>query len=119
MTKLTKAPPSPTLADAMQVIWHKTPMRMYGVSDSQLEELTAGYNSLYLILFGICVGAAISLGIAWREATSVADKPYYCGSFIATLLVALLSGLAGFTNYWRAFRRKQKLYEDSVPLTPL
>jgi hypothetical protein len=120
MTKLTKAPPDPKLADAMHVIWHKTPMRMYGVSDSQLEELTAGYNSLHLVCFGICVGAGFTLLIAFKQtASTAAEKPYYLAGMIALFGLSVMFGINGMVNYARASRRKAKLYKESVPLTPL
>jgi hypothetical protein len=117
MTKLTKAPP-PTLADAVDVTWYKTRMRMYAISDDTLEKLTAGFNSLYLVVFGICVGAGVSIGIAWRETTVDANKPYYCGLFVAIMGLAVISGIVGITNYVRAYLQRKRLYEESVPLKP-
>jgi hypothetical protein len=117
MTKLTKAPAGPMLADATEVIWHKTIMHMYGVSESQLEELTAGYNSLHLVCFGISVGAALTLFIAFRQAASTApERPYYFGSMIAMCGLSILFGGNGIMNYLKASRRKSRLYRESVPI---
>jgi|ERR1700678_826793 hypothetical protein len=117
-TVLTKAEQGPTLlADATDIIWHKTMIRMYGVSDAQLEELTAGYNSLHLICFGICLGAAVTLLIAFEQtAEKSPDKPYYLAVFVAAAGLSAFFGINGIANYWKASRRKKQLYRESVPI---
>jgi hypothetical protein len=118
-TKLTKANPGPMLADAMEVTWYKTSMRMYAVSDSQLEELVAGYNSLHLVCFGICFGAAITLLVAFTQtALTASEKPYYFVGMIAAFGLSAFFGINGIVNCVKAYRRKAKLYKESVPLTP-
>jgi hypothetical protein len=118
-TRLTKGDQGPTLADATEFIWHKTIMHMYAVSDSALEELTAGYNSLHLVCFGICVGAAFTLLIAFEQTASTAgERPYYFAGMIAMFGLSVMFGINGVVNYIRASRRKAKLYKESVPLTP-
>jgi hypothetical protein len=107
-----------TLADATDMIWHKTQIRIYPVTDSKLEELTAGYNSIYLVFFGIFIGAAVSLFIAFKETAVIAEKPYYLAGFIGTLGVGILSGIAGITNLVRASLSKKRLYREAVPLVP-
>lgn len=115
-TKLTKANLTPTLADATDMVWHRTIIRVYPVTDSQLEELTAGYNSLHLICFGIFFGAFISLGIALAQTTSVTDKPYYFMGTLVMLGLSVLFGINGIGNYVRAYRRKRQLYSECVPI---
>jgi len=105
-----------TLADVTNMIWYKTTIRIYPVTDSKLDELTAGYNSLYLVFFGVCVGAAISLSIAFKQTTAPADKPYYLASFLASVLGAIGFGFTSIKNYIRANRAKKHLYEHSIPL---
>jgi hypothetical protein len=117
-TRLTAADRAPTLNDAMETVWHKGVVKIYPVTDSKLEELTAGYNSLYLIFFGIFAGAGISFLIAFETAVVADKKPYYVGACISTLGVAILFGIVGITNYVRASRAKAKLYQDSIPLEP-
>jgi len=116
VTNGKKIQPGPFLADAVEVIWHKTTIHMYGVSDSQLEELTAGYNSLYFVLFGICTSAAVSLGIAFAQTSEASDKPYYLAGTLATLGIAAVAGVTGFMRYGAASARKKKLYRESVPI---
>jgi hypothetical protein len=117
-TKLTKAPEKPLeLADAMETVWHKTVQHIYPVSDSQLAELTAGYNSIYLVFFGICLGATISLAITYPQITDAGQKPYYFVSLLAAIGFAALSGIAGIGRYLRASNAKRRL-EASVPLEP-
>lgn len=107
------------LSDATEIVWHKTKMRMYGVSDSQLEELTAGYNSLHLVFFGICVGAAVTLLVAFKQLPVKSDDgPYYLAAIIATGGLAVVCGWNGLMNYRKASKRKQKLYEESIPIEP-
>jgi glucan phosphoethanolaminetransferase (alkaline phosphatase superfamily) len=115
--------PTPTttgalLTDATEMIWHKTVIRIYPVTDAKLEELTAGFNSIHLVFFGICLGAAVSLCIAFKQTSATADKPYFLFAFLAAVLGAVLFGAMGITNYIRANRSKKKLYEQSVPIEP-
>jgi len=117
-TKLSKATEKPfALADAMETVWHKTTVHIYPVSDSQLAELTAGYNSIYLVFFGIFVGAAISLGATYPQITDTTLKPYYFAALIVALGLAALSGIAAGERYMRASSAKKRL-EASVPLEP-
>lgn len=118
-TKLTKAPEEKpwALADAMETVWHKTTVHIYPVSDSQLAELTAGYNSIYLVFFGICVGAAISLAITYPQITNPVQKPYYFFALLAAIGLAVLSGIAAWERYKRASNAKTRL-EQTVPLEP-
>lgn len=115
-TKLTKASQNLSLSDATDMVWHKTIVNIYPITDSKLEELTAGYNSMYLIFFGICVGAAISLGIAYPQITTADQKPYYLAAFLTSIGLSVLSGIAGVGRYWRASNAKAKLYKEAVPL---
>jgi hypothetical protein len=116
-TKLTKGEPSPTLADATEMIWHKTTIRMYGISDAQLEELTAGYNSLHLVFFGICIGAAITLIIAFMQtAPTAVERPYYFATMVAMVVLSAVCGVNGIGNYVKANDRKKKLYQESIPI---
>jgi glucan phosphoethanolaminetransferase (alkaline phosphatase superfamily) len=112
----TTTTPGIFLADATEMIWHKTVIRIYPVTDSTLEELTAGYNSLHLVFFGVCIGAAISLFIAFRTTTALSEKPYYLFSFLACLGLGALFGTFGITNYLRARQSKNRLYEQSIPI---
>jgi hypothetical protein len=107
-----------TLADLTDMIWHKTPMKMYGVSDSKLDELTAGYNSLYLFFSGICLGASVSLFVGLRTTTVQADKPMYLAASITTVILGVFFGLMGIHNYLRASRAKNRLYQQSIPIEP-
>jgi hypothetical protein len=116
IAKFTKAKPT-TLAEATEVIWHKTPIRMYGVSEPLLDELMAGYNSLSLVFFGVCSGAALTLGIACRQTTATApEKPYYVIGCMAATLLAVFFGLYGIGNYRKVSAKKKKLYRESVPI---
>jgi hypothetical protein len=116
-TPYSTAPTSATtLSDATQMIWHKTTIRIYPVSDSQLDELTAGYNSLTLIFFGICIGAAVPLWIAFKETASTTERPYYFFGFLAASLVGMLSGIMGIRDYIRASKRKKQLYNEAIPM---
>jgi|SRR5580704_15373469 hypothetical protein len=116
-TKLTKAPAAPTLADATDMVWHKTTIRVYPVTSSQLDELIAGYNSLSLVFLGICFGAALTLGIACRQTTAnAAEKPYYLVGCIAAVILAVFFGVHGIGGYVRASTKKSKLYKEAIPL---
>jgi hypothetical protein len=115
--KFSKADQQPLLADATVMIWHKTTIRMYGVSDSQLEELTGGYNSLYLVFFGICVGAAVTLWVAMKQSPPAGtDRLYYFVAFLVSIGFAVVSGLAGLSKLAAAQRCKKKLYEEASPI---
>jgi hypothetical protein len=117
-TKLSKATEAPfALADAIETVWHKTTVHIYPVSDSQLAELTAGYNSIYLVFFGICVGALISLAITYPQVTDEKLKPYYFAALLLSIGLAAMFGIAGIGGYIRASSTKKRL-EKSVPLEP-
>ena len=119
-TKLTPASETsdPTLKDAMETVWHKGLVKIYPITDSKLNELTAGYNSLHLVFFGIFIGAGISFLIACRSTIAAAEKPYYLAACIMTFGLGILFGITGITNYVRAWRAKNELYKNSVPLEP-
>lgn len=118
-TKLTKAPEEKPLglADAMETVWHKTVQHIYPVSDSQLDELTAGYNSLYLVFLGICLGGVISLGITYPQITNATQKPYYFAALLVSIFFAFFFAIAGIGRYTRASSAKKRL-KHSVPLEP-
>lgn len=116
-TKLSKAAEIPALSDAMETVWHKTTVHIYPVSDSQLRELAAGYNSMYLVFFGICAGAAVSLGTACPQITNTAQRPYYFAAFLVSVFAMIFFGIAGFGRYRRAAKAKKRL-ENSLPLVP-
>jgi hypothetical protein len=116
--KLTKATEKPLeLSDAMETVWHKTTVHIYPVSDSQLAELTAGYNSLYLVFFGICCGAAILLLITYPQVTDSTQKPYYFAALLAAIGLTVFFGIAAGGRYYRAYKAKKRL-EATVPLNP-
>lgn len=114
-TKLTKATEPPiALADAMETVWHKSIVHMYPVSNSQLAELTAGYNSIYLVFFGIFVGAAVSLGITYPQITDVTLKPYYFAALLVAIGLAVLSGIAAGERYVRASSARRQLEKSPL-----
>jgi hypothetical protein len=100
----------------METVWHKGTIKVYPVTDSKLDELTAGYNSLHLVFLGIFAGGTISSGIALGTGTDVSQKPYYLAAFLTSLGLSILFGIIGVGNYRRASRAKTKLYQESVPL---
>lgn len=116
--KFTKAK-SPTLADATEVRWHKTVTNMYAISDSKLNELTAGYNSLYLLFCGICLGAFVSIFIALRTSTSGTDKPMYLAAAIVTGVLGVFFGIIGLYNHFKVSQAKKKLHREAILIEPL
>ncbi len=117
-TKLTKAAETPLLSDAMETVWHKNVVHIYPIPDSKLEELIAGYNSLYMVFFGICVGAIISLGVTYPQVAMASQKPYYLAALLSSIGLAALFGIAGVAGYVRAAKAKRRLYEECVPIEP-
>jgi ABC-type phosphate/phosphonate transport system permease subunit len=116
-TKLSKAKASPTLADATDMIWHRAEIHMYCVSDSQLEELTAGYNSFHLVFLGLFFGAFIAFLIAFKQEPSTApERIYYFSTSLISAVAAIFFGVNGVTNYVRALKRKKKLLQESIPM---
>jgi hypothetical protein len=91
---------------------------MYAVCEPSLRELTAGYNSVHLVFFGIFFGAAIAFGIAWGQVpkTDQMARFYYFSSALCTLLVSLFFGVAGGVSLWKAHKEKDKLYSGSQPI---
>jgi hypothetical protein len=107
-TKLTKPTAQPTLSDATEMIWHKTSIRVYPITESQLDELIAGYNSLSLVFFGVCFGAALTLGTVCRQAaTNAPEEPYYVVGCAAALLLAVFFGVHGVGSYEKPPRRQK------------
>src|SRR5690242_1583093 len=117
-TKLTPAKGSPSLNDAMETVWHKGTVKIYPITDSKLDELTAGYNSLHLVFFGICVGAGTSFLIACKSAAGGNEKLYYFSACFISFGLSVFFGTIGITNYVRAYLSKRRLYKESVPLDP-
>jgi hypothetical protein len=115
-TKITKAGQDLSLSDATDMVWHKTVIQIYPVTDSTLKELTAGYNSLHLVFLGIFSGAAITLLVAYKTVTDVTQKPYYLAALLAASGLAVLFGIFGIGNYLRASKAQAKLYKEAVPL---
>ena len=115
-TKLSKAKSQPTLADAVIMQWHQTVQKMYGVSDSALDEMTAGYNSIYSVFFGVFVGGAITLWVTYRTTSIEPDKSYFLALAFSCLGLSIFFGIAFIRNYYRAFKKKKKLYEEAVPI---
>jgi hypothetical protein len=116
-TKLTKAKQEPMISEVTEMTWHKTVIRVYPVTDSQLEELTAGYNSLHLIFFGVCAGAALALWIAFLQtAQSAPERLYYFAGALVLVGLSIVCGINGIGNCVRASRRKKQLYETSIPI---
>jgi hypothetical protein len=90
---------------------------MYSISDAHLEELTAGYNSLHLVFFGICLGATVTLIVALMQtARTAVERPYYFATLVAMIVLSAVCGVNGIGNYIRANDRKKKLYQESIPI---
>ena len=95
--------------------WHQTVQNMYGVSESALDEMVAGYNSIFSVFFGAFAGAAITLWVLFT--TAVEPKKRYCCdlAFLCSGL-ALICLVAFVSSFARAYRRKKKLYKEAVPI---
>lgn len=102
-------------------MWHRTPIKMYAVCEPSLRELTAGYNSVHLVFFGIFFGAAIAFGIACSQVpkTDAMTRYYYFAVTLATFLVSIFFAVAGGMSLWRAHKEKEKLYSESEPIDPM
>lgn len=113
------APPQPssvTLADAVEMTFHRMKCKVYVVLDAQMNELLAGYNSLHLLFFGVFLGATVSLWIAFAETAKDAGRYYYFNAAVATSLGAIYSGIVGLVNFLKALKRRNEIYANAVPL---
>ena len=117
-TKLTPAKAGPTLADAAPQVWHKTPIKMYAVSEESLRELTAGYNSLHLVFFGIFFGCFVSCLIAYTQTSEQVLRGRYFFAFLATALVSFFFAVSAGISLWKAHSCKKRLVKQSVPIEP-
>lgn len=117
-TKLTKATEKLfVLADVMETVWHKTTVHIYPVSDSQLAELTAGYNSIYLVFFGLCTGVLTSVAVTYPLITDAKLKIYYFSALLIFSGLAVMFGIVALERYVRASSSRRKL-EKSPLLEP-
>jgi hypothetical protein len=108
----------PKLTDAVVMRWHQTVINMYGVSEPSLNEMIAGYNSVYSVFFGICVGAAISLGLTIKTISLGGDYKRYCfDAFLVTIGLSFFFGIAFVNNLVRAILCKKRLYKEAIPIT--
>ena len=105
-----------TALDMMaEMVIHKQVIHMYGVTDIQLDQLMAGYTSLHLVFFGICLGACNSIAVPYFcDAVPQANRIYF---FSAGLVAAGLTVWAaiGAYEHWRAAQKiKDKLYKENI-----
>jgi hypothetical protein len=69
---------------------------IYMVNDSELDQLASGYNSIHFTLFGIGVGAFISIVITWIAEASTSSAPLSSRAiavFVSTSLITFLFSL--------------------------
>ena|SRR5271165_2445789 len=106
------------LEEVTEMVWHKTPIKMYAISEPTIKELTAGYNSIHLVCFGVCAGAAVAFSIAWGQTEMIPLRYVYGGLFWGTLVGTLVFGIAGGLKLYEAHNCKKDLEKQSVPLAP-
>jgi hypothetical protein len=97
------------------MVWHKRTIHMYAIPDSELRELTSGYNSLHLVLFGVCIGAFISLFTAYKTANiDTSTKPYFIAAILVSVGLAVWCGIGTMHHYRASKSRIADLHKEDV-----
>lgn len=110
-----KAKPGPSYPELADMVWHKRTIHMYAVPDSELRELTSGYNSLHLVLFGICLGVFVSLLIAYKTANlDEATKPYFMAGVLVSCGLSLWCGIGTIKHYKTTQQRVNALQKEEI-----
>ena len=113
-TRLRKGDATP-LTELTSMVWHKRTIHMYAVPESELRELTSGYNSLHLVFFGVCVGAFVSLSIAYMSANlGTSTKPYFVALILASAGLAVWCGISALRHYNVTTNKIATLYKEDV-----
>lgn len=91
---------------------------LYQIQDSELDMLTAGYNSIHLALAGIVFGAFITVAITWtaRDSPSLKETLIYLCSTIVFGLASLYLGLMATKDYFNARKIVQRIRGSSKPI---
>ena len=97
------------------MVIHKQTIHVYGVTDIQLNQLMAGYTSLHLVFFGICIGVCVSVAIPYFcDAVPEKAKIYFFAAFLIFGALSVWSAIGAF-NHWNAANRiKDKLQKEDV-----
>jgi uncharacterized protein YacL len=91
---------------------------LYQVEQNELDRLVAGYTSLHLSFFGITIGAAVTILVAWP--TSSLSPPREClflAVLAATMLMALYFGLMSKKDHALARTTAEKSRGQSTPVS--
>jgi hypothetical protein len=117
MTTLSKGKQT-ALEMFTEMVIHKQTIHMYGVTDTQLNQLMAGYTSLHLVFFGICFGAWISLVIPlFCNAVPKETKIYFFAAALVSGGLAVWAGLGALAHWGVARKIKSALYKQDISTT--
>ena len=85
---------------------------VYSVNESELDQLAAGYSSAHFALFGIGIGAFITIVVTWIAESSASATPLSARSiaiFVPTTLITFLFSLYCGCETLRLRRQAGKL----------
>jgi hypothetical protein len=91
---------------------------LYQIQDGELDQLTAGYNSIHLALSGMVFGALITVVTTWltRVSPSLKETVVYFSSTVLFGLAFLYFGLMALKDYSNARKTIQRIRENSKPI---
>ena len=90
------------------------PDRKYLVSQGMIEEMFAGYNSIFSVFFGVFAGVAGVLWGFWTQCTVEPTKRYYATFAVLAGVFTVLCGALFISGYVRAYLKKRKLYKEAT-----
>jgi hypothetical protein len=88
---------------------------LYQIQDSELDQLTTGYNSIHLGLSGMAFGALVTVVTTWitRVSPSLKETVIYFSSTIILGLTTLYLGLMAIKDYSNARKVVQGIRTNS------
>jgi hypothetical protein len=107
---------APSGESPLTVLYAKTTLTMHLVDADQLEMIASLGNSIHLTFFGICVGAAVSLG-GVLASTTIGDPKVFAGMlscFSGSCLLGVYFGIRGVRDHLRSQRKLRQLLARPV-----
>jgi hypothetical protein len=112
-TSYRKAKPL-SVAEAMRTEVYCPIEKKYLISQSTIEEMFAGYNSIFSVFFGVFAGVAGVFWGFWNQCTVEPTKMYYLTFAVVSTVFTVLCGTLFLFGYVRAIVKKRKLYKEAV-----
>lgn len=100
----------PAKPSQVHVIEHTRELHMHSLTDTELDDFAAGYNSIHLIFFSLCLGALIPF-VTTLFSVDLSDRTFAVFVSLTTVsfILAVYFGVRALIDRRRIIRRINKI----------